>query len=154
MLPQRIYIDANLLVLLVVGETDKRLISKHRRLSDFQEEDYERLTRLINQIDQVLVTPNTLTEASNLLAQHKEPERSRFFDVLRILIEKYEEIVVASKTASHNSEFNRLGLTDSVLLEAISNSNPLITVDLKLYLAAISRSEESAFNFRHFQSRV
>ena len=152
MLPERIFVDANLLVLLVVGETDRGLIAKHRRLREFDEDDYERLVRLINQFDQILVTPNTLTEASNLLALHGEPERSRFFDVLRILIEEHEEIVVTSKAASNNNQFKRLGLTDAALLEVISNSTPLVTVDLDLYLAAISKEGESAFNFRHYQS--
>ena len=151
MFPEKPYVDSNLLVLLVVGATDRGLIAKHRRLRNFTEEDYETLLGLVNQIDQILVTPNTLTEASNLLAQHGEPERSRFFEVLRILIEENEEIVVTSKTASQNAEFKRLGLTDAGLLEVISNSNPLITVDLALYLAAISKESGSAYNFRHYQ---
>ena len=113
----KIFVDANLLVLLVVGETDRKLIAKHRRLREFDQDDYERLIRLVNHVDQILVTPNTLTEASNLLAQHGEPERSRFFEVLRILIEEHEEIVVASRDASRNAEFERLGLTDAALLE-------------------------------------
>ena len=87
-----------------------------------------------------------------MLAQHGEPEWSRCFEVLRILIEENEEIVVASQEASRNDEFKRLGLTDAALLEVISNANPLITVDLDLYLAAIGKEEESAFNFRHYQS--
>ena len=148
----KIFVDANLLVLLVVGETDRKLIAKHRRLREFDQDDYERLIRLVNHVDQILVTPNTLTEASNLLAQHGEPERSRFFEVLRILIEEHEEIVITSKAASRNTEFARLGLTDAALLEAVSNSNPLITVDLALYLAATNNESESAFNFRHYQS--
>ena len=151
MFPEKPYVDSNLLVLLVVGATDRGLIAKHRRLRNFTEEDYETLLGLVNQIEQILVTPNTLTEASNLLAQHGEPERSRFFEVLRILIEENEEIVVTSKTASQNVEFKRLGLTDAGLLEVISNSNPLITVDLALYLAAISKESGSAYNFRHYQ---
>ena len=148
----KIFVDANLLVLLVVGETDRKLIAKHRRLRKFDQDDYERLIRLVNHVDQILVTPNTLTEASNLLAQHGEPERSRFFEVLRILIEEHEEIVVTSRAASRNSQFKRLGLTDAALLEVISNSNPLVTVDLALYLAATNNESESAFNFRHYQS--
>ena len=151
MLPEKIYIDSGLLALLVVGATDKNLIAKHRRLREFDEGDYERLVSLINHVDQILVTPNTLTEASNLLAQHGEPERSRIFEVLGILINEHEEIVVTSKNASRNSEFTRLGLTDAALLEVISNSNPLITVDLDLYLTAIRKEGQSAFNFRHYQ---
>jgi hypothetical protein len=115
-------------------------------------EDYERLVRLINETDhQVLVTPNTLTEASNLLAHHGEPERSLFFEVLQMLIEKNEEVLVASRDAACNSEFKRLGLTDAVLLEVVSASNPLITVDLDLYLAAYRKEVGAAFNFRHYQ---
>ena len=152
MIPKNVYLDANLLVLLVVGETDSKLIAKHRRLREFDEEDYESLARLVSHVDQILVTPNTLTEASNLLAYHREPEKSRFFEVLRILIEEHKEIVVASRVASRNTEFTRLGLADAALLEVVSNSNPLITVDLELYLAAARKESESAYNFRHYQS--
>ena len=84
-------IDANLLILLVVGSVDRDLIPKHRRLRRFAVEDYERLLNLIGHFDRVFVTPNTLTETSNLLAQHADPERSRFFDRLRT--HESEEIV-------------------------------------------------------------
>ncbi|MDE0048447.1 MAG: hypothetical protein OXO52_01575 [Rhodospirillales bacterium] len=128
------------------------MINKHRRLQEFQEEDYDILVKILSQVDKILVTPNTLTEASNLLTQHGEPQRSRFLEVLRTLIEDNEEVVIASQTASQNSEFTRLGLTDSGLLEVISDSNPVVTVDLSLYLAAIRKESGSAYNFRHYQS--
>ena len=35
MLPPKIYLDSNLLVLLVVGETDKKMIAKHRCCKEF-----------------------------------------------------------------------------------------------------------------------
>lgn len=152
MLPTKIYLDANLLVLLVVGETGKHLICKHKRLDTFRIEDYERLIRLVRRVEQVLVTPNVLTEASNLLAQHRDPERSRFFRVLRAVLGKTEEIIVASNVAADNREFVRLGLTDAVLLEVISRDSPVITTDLQLYLAASAVEAEAAFNFRHFQT--
>ena len=152
MLPSSIYIDANLLVLLVVGATGKELIAKHRRLRTFQIEDYERLVALMSATDNVLVTPNVLTEASNLLAQHSDPERSRFFDVLRDFVGEAQENFVSSKIASDNRAFARLGLTDAALLEVVSKSNPLVTVDLDLYLTASAKESEAAFNFRHYQS--
>jgi tRNA A37 threonylcarbamoyladenosine synthetase subunit TsaC/SUA5/YrdC len=146
------FIDTQLLVLLVVGETDRALISKHRRTRAYRVEDYELLVRLINETDrQVFVTPNTLTEASNLLAQHGEPERSRMFGVLQVLIETTEEKVVESKVAGRNSNFRRLGLTDAALLEIVSASNPLITTDLDLYLAASAKEAGAAYNFTHYR---
>ena len=150
--PSGYFIDTNLLVLLVVGSAGKELIEKHRRLRDYSAEDYEILIKLLGRVEQVYVTPNTLTETSNLLAQHREPERSRFFDRLRFIIHESEEVVVASAQASSNKAFNRLGLTDAALLEAISPETPLVTVDLKLYLAAIASGREVALNFTHFRN--
>lgn len=148
------FIDTQLLVLLVVGETDKALISKHGRTKAYRVEDYERLVRLINETNhQVFVTPNTLTEASNLLAQDRreEPDRSHIFGVLQALIERTQEEVVESKTAARNRNFKRLGLTDAVLLEAVSASNPLVTTDLDLYLAASAKESGAAYNFTHYR---
>ena len=42
-----LFIDANLLVLLAAGRTDPRLIAKHKRLTEFTSDDYERLTESI-----------------------------------------------------------------------------------------------------------
>ena len=144
-----LFIDSNLLVLLVVGSVGRELISKHRRLREYTAEDYEILLNLLSPVDRIYVTPNTLTETSNLLSQHGEPERSRFLDRLRLIIHESEELVVASSEASDNSAFSRLGLTDAALLEAVTDETPVLTVDLGLYLAALEKSDHAAVNFTH-----
>ena len=149
--PNGLFIDANLLVLLVVGSVGQDLIQKHRRLRSFTVEDYDRLLGLIRRVDRVFVTPNTLTETSNLLAQHRDPERSRFFDRFRLIIEKSEEFVVTSAVAATNSAFVRLGLADAVLLEAVTVETPLVTVDFDLYMAALAKGPDTAVNFTHLQ---
>ena len=146
-----IYIDANLLLLLVVGLTGRVLIDKHRRTREFSAEDYDLLVQVIERARQVFVTPNTLTEASNLLAQHGEPERSRLLSGLRALIEHSPETVIASADASTHNKFLRLGLTDAALLKVVSVETPLVTVDLELYSAALARGEEVAINFNHLR---
>lgn len=150
-MPAGCYLDANLLVLLVVGATDQELIRRHRRLHAFDALDYELQVGLLGNFQQVLVTPNTLTETSNLLSQHGEPQRSMFFDTFQPLIEFNKEIVVTSRQASSNPSFNRLGLTDAALLEVVTPETPLVTVDLDLYLAALAKVPDSAFNFTHLQ---
>lgn len=147
-----IFIDANLLVLLIVGSIGEELIPKHRRLQRFAAEDYQTLRNLLDRVDQVFVTPNTLTETSNLLAQHGEPERSRFMDRLRTVIQESREIHVVSEVASQNNEFKRLGLTDAALLEVATAETPLLTVDLDLYLAALTKDQGMAVNFTHLQN--
>lgn len=150
--PAGFFIDANLLVLLVVGRVGEEFITKHSRLQQFVVEDYRILRNLLDRVEQVFVTPNTLTETSNLLAQHGEPERSRFFDQLRFTIEDSREIQVISEVASQNREFRRLGLTDAALLEVATVETPLLTVDLDLYLAALAKDQDTAVNFRHIQN--
>ncbi len=104
-----LFIDANLLVLLVVGSVDRGLIEKYRRLREYSEEDYDLPLGLLGRFQQVFVTPNTLTETSDLLGQHAEPERSLLFKGLRFIIQRSREVVVASKDAASNREFERLG---------------------------------------------
>ena len=146
------FIDANLLVLLIVGNTDKTLISKHRRLRGYSVEDYDILIDALSQAERIFITPNTLTEASNLLSQHGDPERSLIFDTFRAFIHDNIEVMVRSEVASSRSEFNRLGLTDSALLEAVSEEIPLITVDIELYLAALQEGRNRALNFAHIRN--
>ena len=134
------------------GVWDETLSKSIGGFRAYSAEDYEILIDLLDRVERVFVTPNTLTETSNLLAQHREPERSRFFDRLRFVIQESEEIVVASAVASSNSTFNRLGLTDAALLEVVTPETPLVTVDLDLYLAANASGQEAALNFTHFRN--
>ncbi len=134
----RILIDSNLLVLLIVGRFDRNLILTHRRLSGYAPDDFEELRGIISGHEPIVVTPNTLTEAGNLLAQHGQPDRSRLLALLRRVIDQGEEIVIASQTAARREEFERFGLTDSALLEAVSRGYLLLTADARLFAAALA----------------
>ena len=147
--PAGYFIDANLLVLLVAGREDMGLIERHRRLRGYTPDDYRLLLRLATEAGRVLVTPNTLTEASNLLAQHGEPERSRLLARLAQLIRESDEVVVRSADASASDAYLRLGLTDAALVEAVSADAPVVTVDADLYLALLNRDPAAVVNFHH-----
>ena len=71
--------------------------------------------------------------------------------MLRNLIVESEEKEVSSNIASRNEEnFLKLGLTDVVLLEAISPEAPLLTVDRELWgIANKKKGKGSAINFTH-----
>ena len=149
MSPANAFIDTNLLVLLLVGSVDRNLIVRHRRTRNFVPEDYDRLVELIDTLDQVFVTPNTLTETSNLLngSQDIRPMKQ-----LSLLAQQANEVYVASRKVANGHIFNRLGLTDAVLLESISIERPLITVDLDLYVAALAKGDRLAYNFTYWQT--
>jgi hypothetical protein len=141
-------LDANLLVLLIVGLTARRYISVHRRLRAYSLADFERLTALISVSAGVVVTPNVLSEASNLLRQISEPAKTEIAVAFREMIKRTQEIYVTSADAASRSEFLRLGLADSSLLEISKRNIVILSVDLDLYLAARAAGYD-AFNFNH-----
>ena len=145
--PDGYFLDSNLLVLLAVGREEPALIPKHRRLARYLANDYDILNRLLSQVRRALVIPNTLSEASNLLGQHGEPERSRFMLRLRDIAQTSEEVFVPSAAASANSHFASLGLTDAALLQVANAETPLLTVDAALYRAALKIGHNVAVNF-------
>lgn len=114
------FIDTNLLVLLVVGSVDRNQVGKHRRTKMFTSADYDRLLRIIEPLKSVFVTPNILTEASNLLESRSD---QRYLNMLKKVVQSSEEIVVASATAMQSRSFSRLGLTDAVLLDVVSKKS-------------------------------
>ena len=153
MLSQGWFVDAMLLVLLVVGKTNRMMIQRHRRLDAYSAEDFDTLVELIDDSGGVVwVTPNTLTEASNLLAQHGSPEREQLTAALANLISDSREVLVHSGQASSNVHFLELGLTDSAILEVISTERPLLTGDGRLYAAALATDSSYATNFNHHRA--
>ena len=149
--PPGYFIDTNLLTLFVAGRENPALIARHRRLEGYSVADYALLRQLIGQVALVMVTPNTLTETSNLLGQHGEPERSRLFQQLQVLVQDSREIVIASATATAHPAFTRLGLTDAVLLTAATADTPLLTMDFQLYAAGLAKGADLAVNFTAYR---
>ena len=145
------FVDANLLVLLVVGRTQRGLIDKHRRLREYSQSDYDALTSLFDYGHKIYVTPNTLTEASNLLGYGPQNLRTMMLDVLKFMIYESDEITLASNEASNVPEFRWLGLTDAVLVELASKERPLVTSDAVLRNAVMSRDPDAAVDFNQLR---
>jgi len=145
----RYLLDSNLLVLLVVGRVDRELINRHRRLKQFVPEDYDRLTELLSESERILVTPNTLTETSNLLAVQRGATGTELAQELGRLIEQEIEVVVPSRDAASRAEFVRLGLADSAMIHVATGDEQLLTADMKLYGAAVAVDPTAAVYFVH-----
>lgn len=148
----KIIIDTNLLLLLVVGTTRRSYIAVHKRLRAYSEPDFELLLGIVERADSVIVTPNTLTETSNLLGYIAEPARTEVYKTLGIIIKASEEQYCPSSKAADSPVFLRLGLTDAVLAGVCNESCKLITADLGLYLATLENGGK-ATNFNHLRER-
>jgi hypothetical protein len=147
--PRRLLLDTNLLILLVVGLTDLRIIARHKRLQHtYDVTDFREIVEYVRISDGLVFCPHVLAETSNLLRQTSEPDKSRISDRYRLLIGSVNETLVSSLAAANHPEFNRLGLTDSVLLLMSAEGGALITDDLPLFLAA-QRTGAEAINYNH-----
>ncbi len=126
------------------------LIGTHKRLRAFTREDFDYLREILFEKN-LLLTPNALTEVSNLSRQGvSEPGSSYITKAIGLLIDAHFEKYVPSKTAVASREFSWLGLADTVWLDAVDSETEILTVDAKLHMAALSRGLLST-NFRHLR---
>ncbi|MCY3658143.1 MAG: hypothetical protein OXG36_03870 [Caldilineaceae bacterium] len=140
-------IDSNLLVLYIAGHVDLAIIDTHRRLREFLKGDHEILEQHLSMFNGIMVTPNVLTETSNLLGYHDEPERTRLFQYLRDVISNSTELLVESVVASAADEFPRFGLCDSVMLEIASPDQQILTMDRALHGLCNKKTPNSSVCF-------
>jgi hypothetical protein len=145
-----VLLDSNLLILFIAGTTSRDYLGKHRRLRDYDELDFELLLEFLSKRSGIILTPNTLTEASNLVSQIGEPARTHLAGTFRRLVTTLEERYVESRRAAEQPDFPRLWLTDSALLHELANEHVLLTADFELFGAARRRGLD-AVNFRHLR---
>jgi hypothetical protein len=142
-------LDANLLVLLVVGFADRRFIARHKRLYPvYREEHFDLLLDLIARDPALATTTHALTEASNLSRQCRDPMRSEITRTLGVLIERAEELAVPAVSAVSDPHFPRLGLTDCIFTLLDPSRFRVLSADLALILALQARGFEVT-NFHH-----
>jgi predicted nucleic acid-binding protein len=144
-------LDANLLVLLIVGRTDTALIARHKNLERFVAEDFEMLELILAEAAEVIVTPHCLAEASNLAGQIGDPNKTAIFETFRDLIAGWDEIGIGMHAAARNKSFVSFGMADAALLEiGTAGSRTFLTADVKLHAAMLFAGHESV-NFNEYR---
>lgn len=142
-----ITLDCNVLLLLIIGSVDKKHISKFKRTVMFTEKDYELLTKLICN-SQILLTPNVVTEASNLLESYTFDNQKIGLQFLKNICKNIPESYEQSIKLVENEIFLKYGLSDSSVFNLCKVGAIAITADFNLYISIISSSLK-AINFNH-----
>ena len=144
-----VLIDTNVLILYITGTAGRSIISIHKCCSNqFTEEDYDALLALLGSDPELILLPNVVTEASNLLAQIARPYKDAILTILKAAVLVFSEEYVMSRIAVSRDDYMRLRLTDCALLSTTDARFHLLTVDLDLYLAFL-RAARPVTNFRH-----
>lgn len=152
MVASRIVLDANMLLMLAYGSVERESLGRKRRVREYLPQDYELALGLISRFRQVVVTPNVVTECSDLFADEVD-EREKLW--LKGFVENGEmvrvEEYVPSKEAVGLPQYDFLGVADCSLLSLIDSDTVLLTTDAKLYYEA-AKKNPFCMNFNHWRN--
>ena len=150
-----VVINANLLLLLIVGSTDITYIETHKNLSQFNEHDFILLGQAISLYSDIVLLPHVMAEVLSLARQIRNPARARIQAKLAELVESTGELPVPSLAGIHRAEFDTLGVTDGVMLHVCTLEQngigfALLTADNGLAVQAEILGYE-VLNFTHLR---
>jgi len=138
-------LDTVLVVLLVVGAHDRKLIGRDKRLTKYIPEDFDLLISFIKPFDKLITTPNVLTETNNLLGHLFATD---FPIKLAQYIELMDEHYVSSKKICNTELFRNVGITDTVLADLAKDQYLFVTDDLRL-AGKLEKRNIDVINFNH-----
>lgn len=148
---QDLFIDTNLLLLLLVGSIDPEQVERFKRTRAYTREDYALLLAFAGRFGRMVTTPNVLTEVSNLLGQLREPLRRRALSILGSLTGTLDEQYHPSSRLVTDTAFPVLGLADTSIIASATTHVTVLTADLPLYLRLAAAGIE-VVNFNHLRT--
>lgn len=118
---RRLIIDTNLLLLLVVGAVEEGShIKNSGRLGAFDKEDYDVVLSVMQQYDEIFITPYIATEVSNLIDLNGYAG-DLAYEVARRLFAEFSPIHVSVNSDCVGDNFIKFGITDSSLINLAPN---------------------------------
>lgn len=128
-----VLIDTNLLLVLLVGNIDPRLIGKTARTEKYSRDDYERIRDVLAFFNRFIILPQVLTEAGNLLKRNC-PTASILQD-LHLEFQRFvhggetRESRVLSRRITFHPAFPDLGYADAAILSTANGKYLVFTDD-------------------------
>lgn len=128
------------------------MVTRHKRLAAYRPNDFDLLLRFAERFERMLLSPNVLTETSNLAVSSgmNEDATRRMRGGLAAMIAEADETYIPSATAVRRPEYAWLGLTDSALLTLCSQGHTLLTSDTRLQAEALKAGFD-AINFERLR---
>jgi hypothetical protein len=145
-----ILVDANLLVVLLVGKLGPAHLKNCRATKSFTPDDYSLLVQGVTKFNTLVTTPHILTEVSNLAGSLPEPLLGEFRAVFRAVVESMSEQSRPAREIAWDAQFLRFGLTDTAITMIAPGRYLVLTVDLPL-CGLLQRRKVDVLNFNHFR---
>jgi len=129
-----VILDANLLMLLLVGSYNRARIPSFKRTKRYIEDDYDILRLIIDPFKKFVTTPAILVEISNLTGAIDSHFDAPFFELFREYVQNAYEVYIPSVELMEISEWLEFGLTDIGMIQAARQHEYLIiTDDMRLH---------------------
>jgi rRNA-processing protein FCF1 len=142
----RLVIDANLLLLLVIGAVEEgQHISKSKRLGNFDLTDYDNVVKIMSKFNEVCITSYIATEVSNLIDLHGTSGRLAF-RIARSLFSIFTEISTSIRDDCSPDCFEYYGITDCSLINLVSECK-VLTSDNRLCNALYKVNPENVLQY-------
>ncbi len=141
-----ILLDANLLLVYLVGQHDPDLIERFKRTRTFTKGDYRLLVGFLARFTRIVTTPGVLAEVNSLSNQLQERNKPQFLALFRSQIEVLEERHRPSKEVCRHAYFDKCGLTDAAIMTIAQDG--LLVLRLK---GVLDRLGIPSINFNHIR---
>lgn len=153
---RRVLLDANLLLLLLIGSIDRSLFDTNKRIRKYSAREFFLLNECLREAKVLMTTGHVNSQASDLGAGSLTGQyRQTFLDLLRAMHENNTALLMTADEVHqpilslNASVLRELGVADAGLINATrESSGVLFTDDLPLYLMA-QRHGVEAVNFSH-----
>lgn len=127
-----IILDTNILIILIIGMINPDLISKNKRTSIYNEQDYINILNFISN-KEIVVLPNIWTELDNLLNNYYDNMYNNLYiQSFKKVVQKASEKYLKTNSVVNEYYFSQIGLTDSLIIQCAKDCDFLMTADSKL----------------------
>jgi len=99
----KLVVDANMLLLFIVGSTNPQLLGVAKRVKEYRPSDYAILFTYLSTFSEIILLPNTVTEVSNLLGYLAPDRRQRCMELLALLTADFD-LYLAALCRSHGAQ--------------------------------------------------
>lgn len=128
-----ILLDTNILLVYLVGLTDKQWIPHFKRTNSYTPDDFDIIDRVVKQSAKIIVTLQILAELGNLWPSPEHTRARRFFSALLDLLKPARECLIGKEELLPNEMLPSFGFTDLSIVEAAKKMKcVIVTCDFRL----------------------
>lgn len=128
----RILLDTNVLVLWIAGTLKPSLIGSHKKLSNFDQDDFSLVRGIALSNTNHISTPHVLTEVANTLGSGEKIMVQGGSVALAKYISRLDESFIPAREIIAIPEFLDLGLTDAAIFHLARSDTCVVSVDFNL----------------------